>query len=200
MDRLQPAQRGACALQARLLRLLPRESERSGAIACAHTRKPAACWRLRLARGSTVLHRRREASRWCNALPKGMDRLQPTRRGACALQARLLRLLPREIKRSGAIACAHTRKRVVREAAAVTSEHGFLPKERALSLVQCPSIGHGTTATSGGAARSRGERACCASSRERASAVSQSRVCTRANRPCIRCRGWHVAAQPCTEG
>ena len=73
------------------------ESQRSGAIACAHTRKPTAHWRPRLACPSTALYRRKEASRWCcSALPKGIGRLQPARRGARAPQARALRLLPRE--------------------------------------------------------------------------------------------------------
>ena len=47
---------------------------------------------------------------------------------------------PERCKRSGAIACAHTRKWAVLEAAAGTSEHGVAPKERGHSLVQWPFI------------------------------------------------------------
>ena len=51
-----------------------------------------------------------------------------------------------------------------------------------------------------GAAHARCKRACCASSRERASAVARSRVHTRASRMPVGGRDWHVGARPCTEG
>ena len=210
MDRVRPAQRGVHGPQARVLRLLPRYSERSRGIACAHTRKLAVreaaagtsqhglapkerglslvqwpfigheptttsavrraraasaragptppqrasavaqtrvrtrafglCGRPRLERCTTVLHRRKEASRWCSALLYGMNRVQPARRGVRGPQARVLRLLPTESERSGAIACAHTCNRAVRETAAGTSQHGLAPKERGPSLVQWPFV------------------------------------------------------------
>ena len=79
--RSQPAQHGARARQARVFRHLPRHSQRSGARASV-TRKPAVRWRSELA----VLHRRREASRRCSALPYRVARPQPARHGARAQQ------------------------------------------------------------------------------------------------------------------
>ena len=60
MKRLKLARRGARTRQARVLSILPRERERSGVIACAHTHKPAACWRPLVVCQSTVPHRGRE--------------------------------------------------------------------------------------------------------------------------------------------
>ena len=105
---------------------------------CAHTQ--AGCL-LETAAGTWEhdLVPKREASRWCSGLPKDMGRLQPARRGARAASARDAPP-PERCKRSGAIACAHTRKWAVLEAAAGTSEHGVAPKERGHSLVQWPFI------------------------------------------------------------
>ena len=103
LTRYGPTKSGAArAPQARVLRLLPRESERSSAIACVHTNKPHACRRPCLARLRMALHRTRGGFRWCSAPPTGIGQLQPARRGAHAPQARVLRLLPRESQRSGA--------------------------------------------------------------------------------------------------
>ena len=67
MDQSRPAQHGAHARQARVLCLLPRDSQRSDARARA-TRKLAVHWRPQLACRTTVSHRRREVFRWCSAL------------------------------------------------------------------------------------------------------------------------------------
>ena len=65
---IQPARHGTRARQVRVFRHLPRHSQRSGARASV-TRKPAVRWRSQLARRTTVLHGRREASRRCSAIP-----------------------------------------------------------------------------------------------------------------------------------
>ena len=65
--------------------------------------------RLELGRRTTVLHRRREVSRWFSALSLYAERLYHTQYGAGALQARMVRPLPRDSVRSGTPARA-TRK------------------------------------------------------------------------------------------
>ena len=100
-----------------------------------------------LARRSAALHRGRKASRWCSTLSYDMGRLQPARHGVHASQAHVLRLLPTDSQRGGALAGA-TRKpgaRWTSKTTACTSERGLAPKERGFSLVQCPSTGHGRT-------------------------------------------------------
>ena len=61
-DLSQPALHGARALQAGMLRLLPIDSKRSGALTHVR-RKSRLCGRPQSARRTTVLHRRRERSR-----------------------------------------------------------------------------------------------------------------------------------------
>ena len=70
--------------------------------------------RSRLARQSTTVHRGRGPSRWRSKLRTNASRLQPARHGALTPQAHVLRLLPRESERSGAIPCAHMRKQAAR--------------------------------------------------------------------------------------
>ena len=82
---------------------------------------------------------------------------------------------------------------------ASTSEHGLAPKERGLSLVQRPSIGHEPTTTS--AAR----RARAASTRvvpppEREQVQWRNRVCAHAHAGCVGGRGRRIAPLSCTEG
>ena len=96
-----------------------------------------------------------------------MGPLQPPRRSAHTPQTRVLRLLPRESARWRIRVCAHANAGCLLEAAAGTSEQGRAPRERAVSMAQWASMGHGLTLVSGGAARARRKRACCASSRER---------------------------------
>ena len=64
--RSSPTRHGARAA-ARVLHHLPRDSHRSGARSRA-TGMPAECWRSQLSRRTTVLHRKKEASRRCSAL------------------------------------------------------------------------------------------------------------------------------------
>ena len=153
MERPQPARRGAHARQARVLRLLPRESQRSGAQA-RYMRKPAhevdamaGTWEHGLApkNGGLSLVQ-------CPSIGHGATTASAARR-ARAASARAAPP-PRESQRSGAQA-RYTRKptREV-DAAAGTWEHGLAPKKGGLSLVQCPSIGHGAT-TAGAARRAR---------------------------------------------
>ena len=155
-------------------------------------------WTPQLARGSTALHRRRAASRSCSALPWGMERPQPARRSARARQAHVLRLLPRERQRSGAQA-RYTRKPAHEVgAAAGTWEHGLAPKKGGLSLVQCPSIGHGaTTASAARRARAATARAAPPPQRQPAqwrTSALHAQAGSRSGR-----RSWHVGARPCTE-
>ena len=103
--RSELARHGARAQQARVLRLLPRGSERSGAVARA-SRKPASSWRLQLARCTTAARRKREASRRRGAFLRCMVWPDPARHGACAQQASTLRLLSGGCERSGAVARA----------------------------------------------------------------------------------------------
>ena len=97
--------------QARVLRLLPRDSERSGALMRA-PRKPADYWRLQLARRTTATHRRIEASCRCSASSSYISRPQPALHGARAQKACVLRLLLRDSQRSGALAHA-TQNRLI---------------------------------------------------------------------------------------
>ena len=142
------AARRARASEARVLRLLPRESERSGAQA-RYTRKPphqvrarAGTWEHGLApkKGGFSLVQR-------PFIAHGASAASAARR-ARASEARVLRLLPRESERSGAQA-RYTRNppHQVR-ARAGTWEHGLAPKKGGFSLVQRPSIAHGASAAS----------------------------------------------------
>ena len=65
-----------------------------------------------LTRRSTVLRRWREASRRCSGIVLGTVQLQAARHRACASQARVLRLLPIDSDRSGALAYAPRESRL----------------------------------------------------------------------------------------
>ena len=60
---------------------------------------------------------------------------------ARASKAHVLCLLPTESQRSGALALCHTKADCALEHTAGHAEHGFAPKGRGFSLVQCPVIG-----------------------------------------------------------
>ena len=78
------------------------------------------------------------------------------------------------------------------------SHHGGSPKKRGLLSVQCPCLLYKRPTTSA-ARRARSTLACCASSRETASAVPRSRV-PRKSRLILGGRSWYVAPRPRTEG
>jgi len=65
-------------------------------------------WRPQLARRTTVLHRRRESSRRCGALLRGVSLLQPSRHGARSKQAQVLPLFSQETVSAGAPALRDT--------------------------------------------------------------------------------------------
>ena len=193
----QPARHGARASQARVLRLLSRERERSGALARAPL-ESRMCWRPRLAR-RRVLNRREQASRWCIVFSSSADRPQSARYGARASQARVVRLLPRESERSGALACAP------RKSWLCVGGHYWQVAPRSCTEGESPLAGtvpfHRVRANyhKRGAARARRKLAFCASSPETASAV----VCSCARRARAGCvleaSAGHVAARSCTE-
>ena len=130
-----------------------RERERGGAFACAHTRTPAARWKLQLARQGAAVHRGRGPSHWRSGRVWSMGRLQPARRSARTPQARVLRLFPRESARRRVRVFAHANAGCSLEAAAGTSGHGRSPRERAVSMAQCVFIGRGPTRISAAQAR-----------------------------------------------
>ena len=144
-----------------------REKARGGAFACAHTRTPAGRRRPRLERRNAAVYREIGTFEWHSSLSLDIGRLQLAQSGAHMPQARVLRLLPRESSRRRVRVCAHANAGCLLEAAAGTSEQGRAPRERAISMAQWASMGHAPTPISGGAARARRKRACCASSRER---------------------------------
>ena len=125
-----------------------RESERSGAIACAHTRKRAV-WET--AAGSSQ-HGLAPKGGGLSLVQWPFIGHEPTTtsaaRRARSASARAAPPLHRERARWRDRVCAHAQAGCSSEAAAGTSEHGLAPKERALSLVQCPSLGHAPTTTS----------------------------------------------------
>ena len=123
------------ASEARMLRLLPTESQRRGAQA-RYTGKPshqvsarAGTWEHCLApqKGGFLLVQRRSIAHGTSAAGAA--------RGARTSEAHVLRLLPRESERSGAQAC-YTRKPLHQvRARAGTWEHCLAPKEGGFSLV-----------------------------------------------------------------
>ena len=147
MDRPLPVRHGARAPQARVLRLLVRESERSGA--CARvTRKPAAqsgdrSWHVvprsrtegeRLSAGAVSFHRA-----WFDHNPLGTVRARGNL--ACCASSRAI-----------ASAVAHVlvsrESRLCKvEATAGTSYHGLATKDRDFLPVQCPVVEHRPTTT-----------------------------------------------------
>ena len=170
------AVRGARLRQPSVLRLLTRERQRQWRIRATRSSRLAK-WTSQLARGSTALHQRRAASRWCSALPQGMERPQPAQFVARARGKRPYCASSPERHRALAHKRDYTRKPAHEvNAAAGTWEHGLPPNKGSLSLGQCPSIGHGATPASAVRARARGKRTCCASSPETASAVAHKRA------------------------
>ena len=129
-----------------------------------------------------TLYQKREASRWRSALLKGMNRLRPARR-ARAASVRATPHPEREIAQWRDRVCAHAQDGCSLEAAAGTSEHGFAPKERALSLVQCPSIRHESNTTSA-ARRASASSARAAPPPERERAQWRDRVWAHAQAGC----------------
>ena len=147
--------RAACA------RAVPppmKERKRSGASAL----RDAAlnwCWASQLARRSTAVHRRREASRWNSGLVYGAYRLQPARRA----RARGMRALcapgpEKERERSGA--CPQERRHLlgVAEARRSTAVHRRREASTSGAVALCTAP---TDSNLRGAARARGMRACC---------------------------------------
>ena len=179
MERFPPARRCARAQQARVLRLLPRESQRSGAQAH-YTRKPphevrarAGTWEHGLApkeggcslvRCPSVAHRKSAAS---------------AARCACATSARAAPLPQRELAQWRASAL-HAQATSRNEARVGTWEHSLAPKVGRLLARAVPFQGAWSDCRQRGAERACSERACCASSLERASAVARKRT-TRAS-------------------
>ena len=76
--------------------------------------------------------------------------------------------------------------------------HGCAPKERGLLSVCCPCPVH-RPVTASTAQRARNKLACCASSRETASAVPYSRV-PHKSRLILEGRSWYVTPRPRAEG
>ena len=95
----------------------------------------------------------------------------------------MLRLLPSESERSGALALCHSKAGCALEAVDGTSEQGRAPRERATSLAQYASIGHEPTPTSA-AERARAASACAAPPASRERAGWRVRVCAHANAGC----------------
>ena len=136
MDRPQPSQRGARASQAHVVRLLPRDSQRSGApprvchakACCAGGRtwhiapRPLTEWEKPPA-GAVAVH-----STWSDHNHRGAARV--CRKHACCASSQVI---ASAVARPRTFA---TRKPAVREAALVTSHHGLAPSGRGLLLVQ----------------------------------------------------------------
>ena len=136
-DRPEPARYGARASQARVVRLLPRESERSGALACA-PRKSRLCvggrsWQV--APSSCTEGDRPVAG----AVPFHRIHADYNQRGTARVSRKLLCCASSpEIASAVARSCVRRAKAgCVFEASAGTSQHGLVPKERGLSPVQC---------------------------------------------------------------
>ena len=143
MDRLQPAQRGARAASARAA---PRPERNRAHWGLRHARR-GACLVLEAGAStpSTVVHRKREASRCYSALCHRACTDSSQR--ACAASARAA---PPPKRKRAQWRLRHARRGacLALEAAADTSEHGRAPKERGLSLMQCAAIEHGPNPTS----------------------------------------------------
>ena len=138
---------------------LSRDSHCSGACARA-TRMPTAPWRSQLARHTTVLHRKKEASR--RAVPLQSAQADHNQRGtARARQARVLCHLPRDSHRSSARARAMRMPaaRWALDVTAITSHRSLATKERDLLPVECSIIPHQPISTSADGARAASSRA-----------------------------------------
>ena len=139
---------GARASQVRVLRLLPRESERSGALACA----PRKGW---LCVGG---HYWQVAPRSCTegesplagTVPFHRVRANYNQRGTASAR-RKLACCASSPETASAVACSCARRAragCVSEASAVTSQHGLVPKKRGFSPVRFFPIGYRPTTTS----------------------------------------------------
>ena len=176
MHQQQPPRHGVRAQQARVLRLLLRDSERSGALARA-TRRPdhAASGAQQLTRRTMSARRRRGASRRCNGLPYCMDRPHPSQHDARAQQPRVLRLLPRDSERSGALTRATRKPADYRRPSWHVAPRPCAEEERPLAGA-APFCGSWTDQNQRRMGRARSSLVCCASFRETASAIV---------RPCV---------------
>ena len=101
-----------------------------------------------------------------------MYRPQPSRRGARASQARVLRLLPADSERSGALACA-AKAGCSSEATAGTSEHGLASRKRGLSPGAVPFHRARPDRSQRSTVWARRKRACCACFPQRVYAVAR---------------------------
>ena len=176
-----------------MLRLVPRESQRSGAQA-RYTRKPPHEVRARASTWEHGLAPKKGGFSLVHFPSMVHDAIAASAaRRARAQQARVLRLLPRESQRSGAQA-HYTRKppHEVR-ARSGTWEHGLAPKKGGFLLVRCPFMAHEAIAASvARRARATSARAAPFPQREpakwRASAL-HAQATSRSEG-----QGWHVGA------
>ena len=183
--------------KAQVLRLLLRDSERSGALARA-TRKPADHGCALLERRITAASGRREASRRCSALAQRIGRPQPACHGTRAAASARGAPPPKRQRAQCRARSFHSEAGWFLEAAAGVSHYHRVPKKRGSSPVQCPYLAHESNTTSA-ARRARGSKLkCCASSRETASAVVHPRV-PRESRLIMGAHRWHVAPWPHTD-
>ena len=140
MERLQSTRHDAHALQARMVRPLPKDSEHNGLPARA-TRKPAANKRGRSSHAAPRSYAGKERplagsapflSVWNDYNPRGTTRT-PCKRAWCALSR----------KTASTMACPRVppeSRLQKKEVAARTPRHGLTPAKRGLSLVQHPFI------------------------------------------------------------
>ena len=199
MYRLQPARPGARTAQARVLRLLPRESARWRVRVCAHAN--AGCSLLEATAGTSEHGRapRERAVSLAQWASIGQGPTPTTRRGARTPHVRVLRPLPRERARAVAFfSCAHAQESYLLEAVAGTSERGRAPRERAVNLAHWAFLEHEPTPTSAARrAHAASARTTSPSETERARWRYFLRTCAR--KLLVGSRGWHIGARPCTE-
>ena len=137
------------------------------------TRNPASRWRPQLACPTTVLRRKKEASRRHSALLYDMERLLPAQHGARASQPRVLRLLPRDSDRNGAPARLPGESRLcVGGRGWHVAPRSYAEGERHLARV-VPLYKVCTDHTQRGTAPARRKCACSASFRETAGVVKR---------------------------
>ena len=126
-----------------------RERACVGALACAHTRTPAARWRPRLARQSTAVHRGRGPVSLAQWAFVGHKRLQPARCGARTPQARVLRLLRRQNAVARSRESTHERRLIVGGRDCHVRARPCTEGESHVARATRAFIGHGPTPTSG---------------------------------------------------
>ena len=147
MDQSQPARHGARAWQARVLRDLPRDRQRSAT-------------RARLPRESRLCVSRRSwhvAPRSCakgdrpltGVVPFCSARIDRNQRGtACARCKRACFIISRETASTVARSRLSRESRLRVVGGRTTSHHGLAPTERGLPPVQCPFMARGPISTS----------------------------------------------------